>query len=65
LIRSIKVQNILVSWARLTLRLLYRLGPHFSRQIHRSRLQVKRSPNSALNLEEFLNNPPLNINPIS
>jgi glycosyltransferase involved in cell wall biosynthesis len=65
LVRSTKLQNILVSWIRLVLRLSYRLGPKFSRQIHRSRVQVKQFKNSAINLEEFLNNPPLNINLIS
>ena len=62
LVRSTKLQNILVSWVRLTLRVAYRLGPKFSRQIHRSRVQTKQSNNSAINLEEFVNNPPLNIN---
>ena len=62
LVRSLKLQNILVSWVRLTLRLAYRLGPKFSRQIHRSRVQARQSKNSAINLEEFLNNPPLHIN---
>ena len=62
LVRSTKLQNVLVSWVRLTLRLAYRLGPKFSRQIHRSRVQARQSKNSAVNLEEFLNNPPLNIN---
>ena len=65
LVRSTKLQNILISWVRLALRLCYRLGPRFSRQIHRSELQAKKSKDSALNLEEFLNNPPLNINLIS
>ena len=62
LVRSTKLQNVLVSWVRLLLRLTYRLGPRFSRQIHRSRVQTKQSNNSAINLEEFVNNPPLNIN---
>ena len=62
LVRSTKLQNVLVSWVRLTLRLAYRLGPKFSRQIHRSRVQARQSKNSAINLEEFLNNPPRNIN---
>ena len=65
LVRSTKLQNILVSWVRLVLRLCYRLGPRFLRQVHRSKLQVKKSKNSALNLEEFLNNPSLNINLVS
>ena len=62
LVRSTKLQNVLVSCVRLILRLTYRLGPKFSRQIHRSRVQARQSKNSAINLEEFLNNPPLHIN---
>jgi glycosyltransferase involved in cell wall biosynthesis len=65
LVRSEELQNPFVSWVRLALRLFYRLGPKFARQIHRSKLQARKSQNSPLNLEEFLNNPPLNINPIS
>ena len=65
LVRSTKLQNVLVSWVRFILRLTYRLGPRFSRQIYRSRVQARQSNNSAINLEEFVNNPPLNINQIS
>ena len=65
LVRSTKLQSILVSWVRLAFRLSYRLGPKFARQIHRSKIQEKNSPKSALNLTEFLNEPPLNINLIS
>ena len=62
LVRSTELQNPFVSWVRLALRLFYRLGPKFTRQIHRSKLQAKKSQNSPLNLEEFLNKPPLKIN---
>ena len=62
LVRSTELQNPFVSWVRLALRLFYRLGPKFSRQIHRSKLQAKKSQNSPLNLEEFLNKPSLKIN---
>ena len=65
LVRSTKLQSILVSWVRLAFRLSYRLGPKYARQIHRSKIQAKKTPNSALNLAEFLNEPPLDINPIS
>jgi glycosyltransferase involved in cell wall biosynthesis len=62
LVRSEELQNPFVSWVRLALRLFYRLGPKFARQIHRSKLQARKSQNSPLNLEEFLNEQPLKIN---
>lgn len=65
LIRSTKTQNVFVSWFRLILRLIYRLGPRFARNVYGRKLQAKKSKNSAHDLEEFLNNPPLNINLIS
>ena len=65
LIRSTHEQNPLVSWARLLLRLAFRLGPGFLRQSYRISFQKRKPPNIAHDLEEFLSNPPLNINPIS
>jgi glycosyltransferase involved in cell wall biosynthesis len=65
LVKSTELQNSFVSWIRLALRLFYRLGPKISRQIHRSKLQARKSQNSPLNLEEFLNEPPNDINLIS
>jgi amylovoran biosynthesis glycosyltransferase AmsE len=65
LVRSTKLQNFLISWVRLTLRLSYRLGPKFSRQIYRSKIQAKKSEKFAINMEEFLNHPPLDINLVS
>ena len=65
LVRSTNAQNIFVSWTRLILRLTYRLGPRFSRNAYRRKLQVKKHKNSVHNLEEFLNNSPFNINLIS
>lgn len=64
LIRSTNALNVFASWVRLTLRLTYRLGPRFSRQIYRGKLQAKKSPKFATNLEDFINNPPLDINQI-
>ncbi len=65
LVRSTDAQNIFVSLFRLILRLTYRLGPRFSRNVYRRKLQAKKYKNSAHNLEEFLNNPPFNVNLIS
>ena len=64
LIRSASVLNVFVLWTRLTLRLMYRLGPRLSRQMYRSKFQTKKSPNFATNLEEFINNPPLDVNQV-
>lgn len=64
LIRSADLLNVFVSSVRLILRLMYRLGPRFSRQMYRARFQAKKSSNFAINLEEFINNPPLDVNQI-
>ena len=64
LIRSASVLNVFVLWTRLTLRLMYRLGPRLSRQMYRGKFQTKKSPNFATNLEEFINNPPLDVNQV-
>jgi amylovoran biosynthesis glycosyltransferase AmsE len=65
LVRSMNAQNIFVSWTRLLLRLSYRLGPKFLRNSYQRNLQAKKSGYSAENLEEFLNNAPLNVTLIS
>jgi hypothetical protein len=62
LIRATHEQSLLISWARLLLRLIFRLGPRFLRQSYRTGFQAKKSQNIALNLDEFLTNSPLNIN---
>ena len=61
LVRSTNDQIVFVSWIRLILRLAYRLGPKFLRNGYRRNIQAKKSVNSAHNLEEFINNPPLNV----
>ena len=63
LVRSAKSLNFLNSWVRLFLRLAFRIGPSFVRQKHRYLFQSIRAQNSAQNLEEFMNKPPLNVNP--
>jgi glycosyltransferase involved in cell wall biosynthesis len=65
LVRSTNAQTSFASWLRLTLRLVYRLGPRSLRNVYRRKFRPKNSQNSSRNLEEFINNPPLNVNSIS
>ena len=64
-VRSTKELNLLTSWIRFLLRLVFRLGPGFLRKSYRSSFQAKKSQNSPRDLAEFLNNPPRNINLIA
>lgn len=61
LVRNSKSLNWLKLWVRLLSRLAFRLGPGFMRQNHRQFFQTQRVQNSAHNLQEFLNQPPVNV----
>ncbi len=61
LIRSESSVNVFVLWARLILRLAFRLSPRIIRKAHRVRFQVIKSPEYEPSLLEFANNPPRRI----
>jgi len=62
LVRSSKSLGLFLSWIRLFSRLAFRLGPGFVRQKYRYISQSKWPGVSSVNLEEFMENPPLKVN---
>ena len=62
LVRSSKSLGLFLSWTRLFSRLAFRLGPGFIRQNYRYFCQSKWPGVSSVNLEEFMENPPLKVN---
>lgn len=62
LIRSTGSQNFFISWLRLLLRVIFRLGPKLLRKTHRAGFQTIRIKSSTSSLPDFLSSPPQSIN---
>ena len=59
LIKSMNQMNVLVSWLRLLLRILFRLGPVSARHTYHKKFQLQEMKKSSGNLDDFLDSSPI------